>query len=86
MIETKGGNKQNIDIYSEAKFKAIREWSENNLTNPNGAKFAFIRPSIDSDGEITGLLFNNTNWKEDTNDRSYWLPINDLFENNLFEG
>lgn len=86
VIETKGGNKQNIDIYSEAKFKAIREWSENNLTNPNGAKFAFIRPSIDSDGEITGLLFNNTNWKEDTNDRFYWLPINDLFENNLFEG
>ena len=37
VIETKGGNKQNIDIYSEAKFKAIREWSENNLTNPNGA-------------------------------------------------
>ena len=84
IIETKGANKQNIDVYSEAKFKAIREWAENPKTNPNTAKFAFVRPII-KDGEVNGLLFNNTTWKEDTSDRNYWKPISELFRtDNLF--
>ena len=84
IIETKGANKQNIDVYSEAKFKAIREWAENPKTNPNTAKFAFVRPII-KDGEVNGLLFNNTTWKEDTSDRNYWKPISELFRiGNLF--
>ncbi len=84
IIETKGANKQNIDVYSEAKFKAIREWVENPKTNPNAAQFAFVRPII-KDGEVNGLLFNNTTWKEDTSDRNYWKPISELFKNdNLF--
>lgn len=81
VVETKGGHKQNIDPYSEAKFKAIREWAENKQTNPNGAKFAFVRPLKDNQGEVTGLLFNNTSWKEDMNDRTYWKPISDFFDN-----
>lgn len=84
IIETKGANKQNIDVYSEAKFKAIREWVENPKTNPNNAKFAFVRPII-KDGEVSGLLFNNTTWKEDTSDRDYWKPISEFFRtDNLF--
>ena len=84
IIETKGANKQNLDVYSEAKFKAIREWAENPKTNPNTAKFAFVRPII-KDGEVNGLLFNNTTWKEDTSDRNYWKPISELFRtDNLF--
>lgn len=78
IIETKGANKQNIDVYSEAKFKAIREWGENPKTNPNNAKFAFVRPII-KNGEVNGLLFNNTTWKEDTSDRNYWKPISEFF-------
>lgn len=78
IIETKGANKQNIDVYSEAKFKAIREWVENPKTNPNNAKFAFVRPII-KNGEVNGLLFNNTTWKEDTSDRNYWKPISEFF-------
>lgn len=84
IIETKGANKQNIDVYSEAKFKAIREWAENPKTNPNAAKFAFVRPII-KNGEVNRLLFNNTTWKEDTSDRNYWKPISELFgTDNLF--
>ena len=84
IIETKGANKQNIDVYSEAKFKAIREWVENPKTNPNAAKFAFVRPVI-KNGEVNRLLFNNTTWKEDTSDRNYWKPISELFgTDNLF--
>nr|WP_287970949.1 DEAD/DEAH box helicase family protein [Streptococcus sp.] len=84
IIETKGANKQNIDVYSEVKFKAIREWVENPKTNPNNAKFAFVRPII-KDGEVSGLLFNNTTWKEDTSDRDYWKPISEFFRtDNLF--
>lgn len=78
IIETKGANKQNIDVYSEAKFKAIREWAENPQTNPNNAQFAFVRPII-KDGEVRGLLFNNTTWKEDTSDSNYWKPMSELF-------
>lgn len=85
IVETKGGNKQNIDTYSEAKFKAIREWAENKTTNPNGAKFAFVRPIIDTSGEVTGLLFNNTTWKEDVNDREYWKPMSEFFKDNIFD-
>ncbi len=79
VVETKGGNRQNIDSYSEAKFKAIREWSENRLVNPHGARFAFVRPMINNTGEVTSLLFNNTTWKEDTSDRECWKPMNEFF-------
>lgn len=85
VVETKGGNKQNIDTYSAAKFKAIREWSENKLTNPNGARFAFVRPMFNTAGDVTGLLFNNTSWKEYTSNREYWKPMNDFFQDDLFD-
>lgn len=85
VVETKGGKKQNIDTYSEAKFKAIREWSENKGTNPNGARFAFVRPIVNTAGDVTGLLFNNTVWKEDINDREYWKPMNEFFQDDLFD-
>ena len=85
VVETKGGKKQNIDTYSEAKFKAIREWSENKDTNPNGARFAFVRPIVNTAGDVTGLLFNNTVWKEDINDREYWKPMNEFFQDDLFD-
>ena len=84
VVETKGGNRQNIDPYSEAKFRAIREWAENEKTNPNGAKFAFVRPIKNHLGDVTGLLFNNTAWKEDTDDRNYWKPMSPFFDNDLF--
>lgn len=84
IVETKGGNGQNIDAYSEAKFKAIREWAENKKTNPNGAKFAFVRPIKNNLGDVTGLLFNNTTWEEDTNNREYWKPMSEFFGNDLF--
>lgn len=84
IVETKGGNKQNIDKYSEAKFKALREWSENSKTNPHGAKFAFVRPIKNSIGEVIGMLFNNTSWKEDMSDRAHWKPISELFKGDLF--
>lgn len=86
IVETKGGKNQNIDQYSEAKFKAIREWRENLKTNPHGARFAFVRPIINSaTGDVSGLLFNNTSWKEDTSDREYWKPINEFFKDDLFD-
>ena len=85
VVETKGGKKQNIDTYSEAKFKAIREWSENKGTNSNGARFAFVRPIVNTAGDVTGLLFNNTVWKEDINDREYWKPMNEFFQDDLFD-
>ena len=85
VVETKGGKKQNIDTYSEAKFKAIREWSENKGTNPNEARFAFVRPIVNTAGDVTGLLFNNTVWKEDINDREYWKPMNEFFQDDLFD-
>lgn len=84
IVETKGGNKQNIDKYSEAKFKALREWSENSKTNPYGAKFAFVRPIKNSIGEVIGMLFNNTSWKEDMSDRNHWKPISEFFKGDLF--
>lgn len=83
IVETKGGNKQNIDRYSEAKFKALREWSENPKTNPHGAKIAFVRPIKNSDGEVTGMLFNNTSWKEDMSDSNHWKPISKFFSDDL---
>ncbi|WP_247950610.1 DEAD/DEAH box helicase [Streptococcus constellatus] len=85
VVETKGGKKQNIDTYSEVKFKAIREWSENKDINPNGARFAFVRPIVNTAGDVTGLLFNNTVWKEDINDREYWKPMNEFFQDDLFD-
>ncbi len=83
IVETKGGNKQNIDRYSEAKFKALREWSENPKTNPHGAKIAFVRPIKNSDGEVIGMLFNNTSWKEDMTDSIHWKPISKFFSDDL---
>lgn len=83
IVETKGGNKQNIDTYSEAKFNAIREWTENKITNPNGAQFAFVRPIMDTAGEVIDLLFNNTTWKEDVNDREHWKPISEFLDDFL---
>lgn len=83
VVETKGANKENIDAYSEAKFKALREWSENHVANPNGAKFAFVRP-VKNEGAVTGLLFNNTAWNGDTTDTEHWKPMGEFFENNLF--
>ena len=85
IVETKGGNNQNIDSYSEVKFKALREWCENPKTNPNGAQFAFVRPLLGVHGEVTSLLFNNTTWKEDTNDRGCWKPMSDFFQDDLFD-
>lgn len=86
IVETKGGKNQNIDQYSEAKFKAIREWSENQKTNPNGARFAFVRPIIDSiTREVSGLVFNQTSWVEDTEDREHWKPMSEFFQNDLFD-
>lgn len=84
IVETKGGRGQNIDRYSEAKFRALREWSENTLINPHGAKFAFVRPVI-RNGDVTGLLFNQTVWDEDTANRSCWRPMDEFFvTDNLF--
>lgn len=85
VVETKGGNRENIDPYSEAKFKAIREWAENEKTNPNGAKFAFVRPIKNNLGDVTGLLFNNTTWKEDVTDRNVWKPISEFFLDDIFD-
>lgn len=84
IVETKGGDKQNIDDYSEAKFRAIREWSENNRANPKGAKFAFVRPVKNPDGDVIGMLFNNSVWSEDMSNSEHWKPLNSFFENNLF--
>lgn len=84
IVETKGGNKQNIDVYSEAKFKALRSWSENSTTNPHGAKFAFVRPIKNDIGEVTGLLYNNTVWNEDMSDTEHWKLMNNFFVHDLF--
>ncbi|MCY7585111.1 DEAD/DEAH box helicase family protein [Bacillus safensis] len=84
IVETKGGNGQNIDHYSEAKFKAIRAWSENLTTNPYGAKFAFVRPIKNDSGEVSGLLYNDSVWNEDMNDITQWKSISDFWGNNLF--
>ena len=79
IVETKGGDKQNIDDYSGEKFKALREWSENIKTNPNGAKFAFVRPVKNTDGEVVGLRFNRTIWKEDMSDTEHWRYMDEFF-------
>ncbi|MGT2894365.1 DEAD/DEAH box helicase [Streptococcus downei] len=84
VVETKGGQNENIDAYSEAKFKALREWAENKDANPNGAKFAFVRPLKNHQGDITGLLFNNTHWDDDLNNRQVWRPISEIFSNDIF--
>jgi type III restriction enzyme len=84
IVETKGGNKQNIDDYSEAKFRAIKEWAENKKANPHGAKFAFVRPLKNADGEVISMLYNNSIWCEDMGNRERWKPLNELFEDNLF--
>lgn len=84
IVEIKGGNNQNIDEYSKAKFKAIRAWTENSITNPHGAKFAFVRPIKNDSGEVTGLLYNNTVWNEDMSDTENWKPMNEIFGKDLF--
>lgn len=83
VVETKGGNKENRDLYVDEKFKALREWSENPTTNPNRAKFAFVRPIKDVDGEVVGLVFNNTKWDEIITNSEHWKPISDFFGDDL---
>ncbi|KXT68082.1 hypothetical protein SGODD07_02150 [Streptococcus gordonii] len=37
------------------------------------------------DSEVVGLVYNKTSWKEDTNDREFWKPISDFFQDNLLK-
>ncbi len=72
IIEIKGGQKadgttENIDIYAENKFNALKDYvSKANVSN---LKFGFVRYMGSQ------LYLSNTKWSEDLNDRSTWLPI-----------
>lgn len=73
ILETKGGQNQNIDEYSEAKFKALKEYSEGEWGGDRDG-FAFVRPNGDK------LFFNNTRWDEDLYNAEVWRPIDEIFE------
>lgn len=81
IIETKGGENQNIDKYSGVKFNALRQYVESDWGS--AIEFAFVRPLGAS------LVYNNSIWKGEDGDirnQEIWRPIPELFEreNSLF--
>lgn len=72
IIEVKGGQKangetENIDIYAKNKFDALKDYvSKANISNLH---FGFVRYMGSQ------LYLSNTEWVDDLNDRSHWLPI-----------
>ena len=72
IIETKGGQNQNIDNYSEAKFDALKDYIHKDWSVKK--EFAFVRP----DG--IRLVFNNTYWDDDLSNRNVWKPLDELFD------
>lgn len=71
IVEIKGAS--NDDEYAEAKFNALKQYTESEVAN--GAKFAFVRQS---NKFPTRLVYSDTQWKEDP-DSSVWKPIEELF-------
>jgi type III restriction enzyme len=75
IIEVKGGQKadgetENIDLYAKNKFDALKDYvSKANISNLH---FGFVRYMGSQ------LYLSNTEWVDDLNDRSHWLPIEDF--------
>lgn len=72
IIETKGGKNEDIDVYSSAKFHALKKYIENIAPEK---KFAFVRPDGDR------LVYSNTFYEKDMSNYNIWKPINLLFKN-----
>lgn len=72
IIEIKGAN--NDDDYAEAKFDALKEYTQREGAN---VKFAFVRQSKKFPKM---LVYSDTKWVEDPDDTGIWKPIAELFK------
>lgn len=75
ILETKGAQNENIDSYAEAKFNALKQYT-NSPEISKTTKFAFVR--YDKSAGI--LKYNNTIWTEDVETSSEWKPLKKLFQ------
>lgn len=79
IIETKGGQNENIDEYAALKFDALKAYVQRLKHSMPKIKlgFAFVRP-INSNNDT--LVYSNSEWSDEVSGKSNWKPLINLFK------